>query len=156
MDETVKNNTPILDLSSLHKTKVSVKNGDDIRDLYLNLSDMNIIVRFKEKYSELQELESKAFSTVASSSGEEVDEVFNLADTLKEVDTEMRNCIDYIFDSNVSEVCAPFGSMYDIVDGQMRCEHIVDAISALYESNIHAETKKLEKRLKKHTDQYVK
>ena len=45
-----------LDLSNLQKTKISVKhNDDDIRDLYLNLSDMNIIVRFKEKYKDLLE-----------------------------------------------------------------------------------------------------
>ena len=146
----------VLDLSSLQKTRISVKNGDDIRDLYLNLSDMNIIVRFKEKYSTLQELESKAFSTMATSSEDGIEKLLELGDALKEVDTEMRECIDYIFDSNVSEVCAPFGSMYDIVDGEMRCEHIVDAISGLYESNIHEETKKLEKRLKKHTSKYVK
>lgn len=154
MDE---NKSLVLDLSNLHKTKISVKNGDDIRDLYLNLSDMNIIVRFKEKYAELQELESKAFSTMGSTKGDEgIDSLLNLGDTLKEVDTEMRECIDYIFDSNVSEVCAPFGSMYDIVDGEMRCEHIVSAITGLYETNIHEETKKLEKRIKKHTDKYVK
>jgi len=146
----------VLDLSNLQKTKISVKNGDDIRDLYLNLSDLNIITRFKEKYSTLQELESKAFSSMATSSDDDIEKLLSLGDTLKEIDTEMRNCIDYIFDSNVSEVCAPFGSMYDIVDGEMRCEHIVGAVSGLYESNIQAETKKLESRLKKHTDKYVK
>ena len=149
-----------LDLSNLQKTKISVKhNDDDIRDLYLNLSDMNIIVRFKEKYKELQELESKAFSTIGSkpvNTENNAEEILNLADVLSEVDTQMRECIDYIFDSNVSEVCVPFGSMYDIVDGEMRCEHVVDAISALYESNIHKETKKLESKIKKHTDKYVK
>lgn len=146
----------ILDLSSLQKTKISVKNGDDIRDLYLDLSDMNIIARFKEKYETLQELESKAFATLGSSKDNNLDTLFTIGDELKRVDVEMRGCIDYIFDSNVSEVCAPFGSMYDIVNGEIRCEHIINAIMNLYESNISDETKKLEKRIKKHTDKYVK
>lgn len=146
----------ILDLSSLQKTKITVKNGDDVRDLYLNLSDMNIIARFKDKYKTLQELESEAFSTLAKSGDNDINKLLDLGAELKKVDNEMRECIDYIFDSNVSEVCAPFGSMYDIVNGEMRCEHIVSAISNLYESNIHEETKKLEKRIKKHTDKYVK
>lgn len=154
MDE---NKALVLDLSNLQKTKITVKDGKDVRDLYLNLSDMNILVRFKEKYSTLQELETKVFSTMSEPSEEgNLDSVFELGDTLETVDKEMRECIDYIFDSNVSEVCAPFGSMYDIVDGEMRCEHIISAISALYESNIHEETKKLERRIKKHTGKYVK
>lgn len=146
----------ILDLSHLQKTKISVKNGDDVRDLYLDLSDMNIIARFKEKYATLQELESNAFSTLASAKDNDVNTLLDLGETLRDVDNQMRDCIDYIFDSNVSEVCAPFGSMYDIVDGEMRCEHIVSAITGLYESNIHEETQKLENRIKKHTDKYVK
>ena len=75
---------------------------------------------------------------------------------MKSVDTDMRNLIDYLFDSNVSEVCAPFGSMYDPIDGIQRYEHIINALIPLYDETISTETKKVQARVKKHTSKYTK
>lgn len=147
----------VLDLSSLQKKRVVIKQGDELRDLYLNTSDMNIIVRFKEKYEELKNF-SKQATEALSNSGAEPDEnqkILKFADVLQKIDTDMRNALDYIFDSNVSEVCAPFGSMYDLIDGKMRYEHILDGLSSLYETSLHEETQKIENRISKHTDKYT-
>ena len=38
----------VLDLSSLSKQKIKIKDGDEMRDLYLNLSDLNIITRYNK------------------------------------------------------------------------------------------------------------
>lgn len=141
-----------LDLSSTHKKKITVDNGETLQDLYLNLSDMNLPTRFKEKYEYLQDLEKNAFTKL----GETGDDVLQTADTLKNIDNQMREVIDYIFDGNVSEVCASSGSMFDLIDGKFRYECILDGLSKLYDDNIKLETKKLEKRLSKHTDKYIK
>ena len=67
----------------------------------------------------------------------------------------MRQLIDYIFNSNVSEVCAPDGTMYDPIDGQFRFEHIINCLVALYENNIDLEVKQISNRVRKYTDKYT-
>jgi len=143
----------VLDLSSTTKRKITVDNGTELQDLYLNLSDMRLPIRFKEKYDELKSLEQDAFTKLAETTE---DDVLTSADTIKEVDKKMREVIDYIFDANVSEVCAPHGSMFDLVNGNFRYECILNGLSKLYDDNITEETKKFEKRLSKHTDKYIK
>ena len=64
--------------------------------------------------------------------------------------------MDYIFNSNVSELCAPDGSMYDPINGKFRFEHIIDTLAALYETDVSGEMNKLANRVKKHTDKYVR
>ena len=80
------------------------------------------------------------------------EELVNLTDQLNKVDQQMREWIDYVFDSNVSEIVAPNGTMYDIINGQSRYEIIIDKLIAVYEDNIRKETKKMNNRL----NNYVK
>ena len=75
---------------------------------------------------------------------------------LTEIDTQMRDAIDYIFQSNVSEVCGSEGSMYDPIDGVFRYEHIIETLAKLYETNLDSEFKKMQDRLKKRTAKYTK
>ena len=141
----------VLDLSSLSKQKIKIKDGDEMRDLYLNLSDLNIITRYKEKLEDLKKLQKDA---LAATSNDDKD-ILKLADSLKDIDTKIRDIVDYIFDSNVSEICAPYGSMYDVVNGKCRFECIIESLSTLYENNIIEETKNMENRVKKHTEKYT-
>ena len=147
-------------LSGARKKKIRI-DGDDNRILELNTSDLNLLVRLREVYPELTALSKEAFSNWPD---EEISEdtdfmsdpnVSKATEILKETDAKMRDLIDYIFDSNVSEVCAPSGSMYDPVGGKLRYEHIVDCLSALYEKDISTEMKKISKRVQKHTDKYT-
>lgn len=148
-----KTNTLNLDLSALSKKRIIV-DGDENRVLMLNVSDMNVIVRLKEKYEDLVNLEKDAVSKLSQKG----DELENVAEMLKEIDAKMREIMNYIFDANVSEVCAPFGNMFDFINGKARYEHIFDALVQLYDKNIESETKKIEKRINenKHTQKYVK
>ena len=61
-----------------------------------------------------------------------------------------------IFDSNVSEICAPSGSMYDPINGQFRFEHIINVLAGLYETDIESELTSIAKRVQKHTNKYSK
>lgn len=134
-----------IDLSATRKKRFRVDKDND-RILELNTSDMMIISRLKEVYPKLQEL--------ALNVGGDL-ELEEMGDKLVEIDKEMRKYLDYIFDSNVSEVCAPDGSLYDLFDGSYRFEHIINTLGALYESNLDGELKKMEARVKKHTDKYI-
>ena len=143
---------------SVTRKKRYLIDDDENRVLELNTSDMNIIQRIAEVYPKFEALEEKASHIGDGFSPEDtsVDALKTVGDRLKAVDTEMRNLLDYLFDSNVSEVCAPYGSMYDPIEGDARYEHIINAIIPLYDETISAETKKVKARVKKHTAKYTK
>ena len=78
-----------------------------------------------------------------------------LSEALHDADTKMRSLLDYIFDSNVSELCAPHGSMFDPVNGKLRFEHIIDTLAPLYETDISTEMSKVTANVSKHTAKYT-
>ncbi|GEM_PF-5354144 len=132
-------------------------NGDYDRVLELNISDLNIFSRFTESYPKLQQLLQDAQDKVQKINTEDDDESLKqLADVLKEIDADMRKQIDYIFNSNVSEVCAPDGTMYDPVNGSFRFEHIIDVVAKLYTNGLDKELSALKKKTSKHTSKYTK
>ena len=145
--KTNKANIVDIDLSVTKKKQFRI-DKDDNRIIELNTSDTNILSRLQKVYPRLDELSEKA-----SVLGEDADADIKV---LKEMDEELRKCIDYLFDSDVSSVCAPFGSMFDLFNGQFRFEHILEALFPLYENNIDDEYGKLTKRMSKHTDKYIK
>ena len=128
-------------------------NGDDSKIIELNPSDFNITVRLNEAYPKLAKCESRIAELNVSENNE--DNLESFAKTLSELDNEMRELIDYIFDSQVSDICCDGGSMYDLIDGYMRYEVIVDNLVKLYEDNISKESKKIQKRIKSHTSKYT-
>ena len=111
--------------------------------------DINILSRLQDSYPKLDELGTKAMSIPDDSSVEDTVAI------LTEVDKEMRELLNYIFDSDIADVCAPDGSMFDMFNGEFRFEHIVSTLIGLYEKNIDNEYKLMAKKIKKHTDKYT-
>lgn len=150
-----------ISLSIVRKKRFRI-DGDDSRIIELNTSDLNILARLKEAYPKLVALAEGAFKNLPEVDGTAEDYNFatdeataTLVTTLTEADKKMRELIDYIFDSNVSELCAPSGSMYDPINGAFRFEHIISTLSALYEADISSEMGTIARRVKKHTDKYT-
>lgn len=150
-----------ISLSIVRKKRFRI-DGDDNRIIELNTSDLNILARLKETYPKLVALAEDAFKNLPEVDGtaENYDFVTDeatskLVTALTDADKKMRELIDYIFDSNVSELCAPSGSMYDPINGAFRFEHIINTLSALYETDISTEMGKVATRVKKHTDKYT-
>ena len=150
-----------ISLSAVRKKRFRI-DGDDSRIIELNTSDLNILARLKEAYPKLVALAEGAFKNLPEVDGTAEDYNFatdeataTLVTTLTEADKKMRELIDYIFDSNVSELCAPSGSMYDPINGAFRFEHIISTLSALYEADISSEMGTIARRVKKHTDKYT-
>ena len=150
-----------ISLSVVRKKRFRI-DGDDSRIIELNTSDLNILARLKEAYPKLVALAEGAFKNLPEVDGTAEDYNFatdeataTLVTTLTEADKKMRELIDYIFDSNVSELCAPSGSMYDPINGAFRFEHIISTLSALYEADISSEMGTIARRVKKPTDKYT-
>lgn len=148
-----------IEIKSLKKKRFRI-NGDDNSVLEINTSDMGIVTRLSELYPKLQELADKA--SMLGIDDEETDDedvlrmrVDKLGAQLKEIDTEMRDYIDKLFDANVSEVCAPYGTMFDVVDGQLRYDDVIDTISELLMDNISKEVSDFKKKMEKVAKKYV-
>ena len=150
-----------LDLSVIRKKRFRI-DGDSSRCLELNTSDLGIFARLKDIYPKMRKL-AEAASTVLTieddveedSENEELASVNALA-KLTDIDKELRGYLDEIFDSKVSEVCAPDGTLFDPVNGALRFEHIIEVLTGLYEDNLQNEFKAMTKRVQKHTNKYTK
>ena len=145
-----------VDLSVIKKKKFRI-NGDNTKILELNVSDMGILSRLDEAYPKLMELQEKVADLADINEEADDREVLSTtASKLKEIDGSMRETLDFIFQSNVSEICGSEGSMYDPINGTFRYEHIISTLTKLYENNLNAEFKQMKDRIKKHTAKYTK
>lgn len=149
-----------LRLSSRKRFRID---GDDNRVLELNTSDLNLITRLRSAYPQLKDIAQNAFKDLPDAVIEDENYDFmedeatsKFSETLQDADTKMRALLDYIFDSNVSELCAPHGSMFDPVNGKLRFEHIIDTLAPLYETDISTEMNKVTVNVSKHTAKYTK
>lgn len=145
-----------VDLSVIKKKKFRI-NGDNTKILELNVADMGIISRLDESYPKLMDLQAKVVELAdVSDEADDREVLSSTAKKLNEIDGEMRKALDYIFQSNVSEICGSEGSMYDPIEGTFRYEHIITTLAKLYENNLNAEFKKMKNRISKHTAKYTK
>ena len=159
MSNAIPNNVVNIDLSALRKKRFCIKfdESEEGRILELNTSDMNVLERLTEAEPKLEACVEKALSLGDDEKeAETIEDVKPMVEILKEVDAEMRERMDYIFDANVSEVTAPDGSMYDLFNGSFRFEHIMVALLPQYEQNMDNEIKAMQKKFEKHTTKYTK
>lgn len=146
-----------IDLGFVEKKRFRIC-GDYNRMLELNVSDLNIASRLKTGYPKLKNLLLEAQKKIGSIPDDLDDEQMlgELADKLTEIDKEMRDVIDYIFDTNASAICAPSGNMYDPVNGQFRFERIIEKLSTLYTNGLDEEFRKVKNRVEGKTSKYTK
>lgn len=144
-----------IDLSATRKKRFRVNENNNMV-LELNTSDMSTLVRLKEDYPKLLKLANKITNIKSEMEGEtQEEEIAKAADLIKSIDEEMRQLVDHIFDADVSEKCAPQGTMYDLFNGMFRFEYIIEKIGALYGENITNEMKAVKARVQKHTKKYT-
>ena len=131
--------------------------GDNTRIVYINLSDLGVSARLEEMLPRLNKSAAKACDKLSEVDGSDEGEAISKTnEVLKEIDAEMRELINYVFDCDIDKAVAPSGTMYDLFNGKFRFEHVIDIITKLYENNLNAEYKKLNARLNKHTGKYIK
>lgn len=153
-----------LDLSATKGTIIQV-NGDPDAKFTLNLSDFGIYNRLTDGLNQLYdvfvELKEKMGDKAETEEPENPDDgteedAVKFIELMKEADNRMRGIVDYIFSAPVSAVCAPDGYMFDIFEGQLRFEYIINAITKLYENNINKEFYNIKSRINEKLPQYAK
>lgn len=143
-----------IDLSITERQRFSI-NNDPNRAVFLNISDAGIVARVKEGYPKLMAIVDKVQK--AMSNDDDSDEALdNLVKSLEVADKEMRELMDEIFDSKVSDACAPDGTMYDLFNGRFRFEIILESLVKLYTTNMDNEIDALKKKAEKYTKKYHK
>lgn len=143
----------IRDISLSTKRAFSI-DGDLNRIIHIDTTDMNIMVRMEETYPDIQKLAIEACDKIVASKKSE-DEDTSLTSVLKEIDAEMRKKLNYIFASDIADICEPKGNMYDAVgEGEFRFEYIIGKLVPLYAGDILDGYKKMQSRVKKHTEKY--
>lgn len=143
-----------IDLTIFNKQRFTI-NGDPDKFIELDPSDFNIITRVQEQYPKLTEL-TNAMEKINLEEESDEEIINKVATTLKEIDNKMRKCVNTIFDYDVCTVCVPSGSMYDIINGKMRYEYIIDTLGALYTTNFDKELNKIQKRAASSIKKYSK
>ena len=133
-------------------------NGDQSKILELDVSDLNTLSRLTEAYPKLKALAEDAVKQVEAidEMSDDEESFIKFSKILPDIDNKMREQIDYIFNSNASEVCAPKGNMYDPVGGKLRWEHIIETLAGLYTTGLTAEFNKLKVKVDKKTSKYTK
>ena len=146
-----------VDLGFVEKKRFRIA-GDYNRMLELNVSDLNITTRLSTGYPKLKALLKEAQEKITSLPDEEDDEkaLAELSARLTDIDNKMREIIDYVFDTNASEVCAPSGNMFDPVGGQYRFERIIDTLVTLYTTGLDKEFQQIKNRVETKTNKYTK
>lgn len=147
-----------IDLTPIKRKEIRI-NGDSNRVLALNTTDIGIVSRLSELYPKLEELQKQFNSLeVKFDEGNNMtdDSLTEVGKAVKDIDVQMRQYIDEIFDSNVSEVCAPSGNMFDPINGSYRFEYIIDALAGVYSEEIANNLEKRKTLVNKHTAKYTK
>lgn len=140
-----------IDLKVTAKRKFRI-NGDDNKIIELNTSDTLFVSRLQNAIPKLEKLLSEAQNKAQE---QEDDESMDFINIIEAVDKEMREQVDYIFDSPISDVLAD-GSMLDVFDGKFRFEYIITELINLYDARYKDEFSKMQKEMEKHTAKYKK
>ena len=119
--------------------------GDESRIILLDPSDMSIVERLDTFSEQLDPTLAKLKDVSAEQLGK----------VIAEVDKELRDKINAIFDYDVCSVCVPCGTMVDVFEGKFKFELVVTALTNVYTTTISDEMKKVTARMAKHTKKYV-
>lgn len=134
-------------------------NGNADKYIELNPNDVGIVSRLAEltpKFNSVQKRYQSLDNFSGKGEGEYTDEeLLDFGKNFKELDTEIRESINYLFDYDVSSVCAGGGSMFDMYEGEFRFVVIIDTLLEMYTDTIAKEAKKRADRIQRHTNKYI-
>lgn len=130
--------------------KTFTVNGDENRVVRFNPSDFGILTRAEETEQAFNEIGSKLESM---GNTDEVS-VEQIAQVLRETESDVKRQFDYMFNSSVSDVLFVGQSPIAIVNGEFLFKRILDAIMPIIVESINEEKKKAEKKMAKYTEQY--
>lgn len=125
-------------------------NGDSNRTIYVQASDFNIKVRARQAQKNIGDL-LEEIDKVSPENAEA------FTDVLEDIDKKVREQINFIFNSDVSEpvfgACSP---LMTLCNGKSYVEAFLDAIIPELERIAKKAAEASEKRIAKHTRKYTK
>ena len=142
------------DLSLSKKKRIRI-DGDDNRVIELNTSDMGIIERIDNLADKMNELSTEYIDTKFDDNLDEREETKEIISRIKGIDSKMREIVDDLFQSKISDICVPDGTMFDMFNGQFMYEILIEKLLTLYADRIGEETQKTLTRMRKYTDKYI-
>ena len=152
--DTVQEDIIDIDLSPIQKKKFRL-DRDPSRVIELNTSDFNIALRLEKVYPQLLSFADRASEKLEGVDINDTESYPVISQALKDIDQEMRDLINYVFDSDVADKAVPNGSMYDIFNGKFCFEYVIERLANLYETNFNKEFALMQKRMNKHTAKYT-
>lgn len=141
-----------IDLALRTKERFTI-NGNEDKFIELNTGDVGISTRFADAIPKINEWVEKVENLAFTDENDEISDTFSAG--FKEADLAIRELVNNIFDYDVCSVCVSDGSMFDLTDGNFAFEIIIETLFGLYEKTINDEAKRLQKRIKSHTDKYL-
>ena len=139
--------------------------GDETRIIRLDIHDINLVSRFSDSIPRIKQIETKWAELNENSTGikEDADsvdlnEITSFTDAYAEIEKEIRNIVDTIFDSaGMCDTILGNVSAFSPINGRFKYEQIIDVLTSLYEDSISAEAKKFNrKKVNEKTKKYIR
>lgn len=124
-------------------------NGDPTRVIKFNPSDISIIERAQKVRKEISE-EVKSLDNLKIEDEEE------LANAVNQVNEIVKEKINYIFGSDVSDIAFGLQSPIASANGVTLAERFISAVLPIIQKEIEEEDKKSKARISKYTERYHK
>lgn len=129
-------------------------NDDPDKVIRFDPADFAIINRFNEARKNIEkEIDALGDDVDVDNKGEPVDELEDVAEAISKVNKLIREQMDYIFDSPISDMVFGNKSPLAMVKGVPIFERFVAAAQSVIEKEIKSEMKASEKRTSKYTSQ---
>lgn len=126
-------------------------NGDKNRIIRIDTTDLNLGDRIETGRKELRKL-AKKFETLTKTTNSD-DKMLKIID---DYDKQVRQQIDYMFDSPVSDIAFGNTNCLSVSGGNMLFENFLNALLPEIEKDIKDEEKASKKRIEKYTSQVKK
>ena len=128
-------------------------NNDPNRVIRFNPADFSIIERIKAAYDEIDKVTKMDNEINLKADGTPVEELGKAAEIVKGINDTIKNQIDYIFNSPVSEMVFGKQSPLSMVKGVPLWERFMNAIAPVIQKEVKAEQLASQKRISKYTSQ---
>lgn len=143
-----KNNVIDLNLGGSNIKRIRIDGSDD-NILVLDTADFNFYNRLKEREGVLFHNYGEDFSGVDET---DTDAVMAI---LSEADDKIREALDYVFLTNVSDICIGKRSCFDVLDDGIRYLVILNNLIDIMSAGTEEEAKKMKTKIAKHTEKYT-
>lgn len=127
-------------------------NGDESRIIRFNPADFSIIERIKAAYDEIDKASKLEEDIELKADGTPIDDLGRAAEIVTGINNKVREMIDYIFNSPVSDKVFGKQSPLSIVKGRPLWQGFLECLEPV----IKTEVKKAQEESRKHISKYTK